>query len=241
MNKYESLIYAGVGVSGAAVGFGVGYAVSKKRHEKIADAEIESVKETYSKAKENLLKPDLEAVVAEEKPKFGVQSGSVTLVGASVDAVDLGYISTEDELGVEPEPEAVSAKTSNVFTKYGDAKDRVEAVETTVDEVEVSLELSKESDTEPYLISIDDFHDGAGDNYSKQSVTYYVQDRVLIDEREEIIPNRDETVGAWAFENFGNLSLDPEVVYVRNKKLMIDFEVTRDGSSYQEQILGLKS
>jgi hypothetical protein len=243
VNKIETLIYSGVAAAGLGVGFTVGYTVSKKHHEAIADAEIESVKETYSKARENLEKPPLEQIV--DPATVVITEETVKLVAAPIDTAGLGYISAEDELGREPAPEVVEAVKHNVFRKYSDVHDGVEAVESTVDEpedqVEATLAISRESDDTPYLISIDDFHDSTWDHHTHLSVTYYVGDKVLMDEREQIVPNIGETIGEWAVENFGLLSLDPEVVYVRNKRLHADFEVTRDASSYQEQILGLKN
>lgn len=252
------LIYSGIGVAGAAAGFGAGYIVSKKRHEKIADEEIESVKETYAAAKAAVVeKPDLETIV-----------GPVEVVAVSLDNDGAGSIEVVGELGQEdaptsdldPEQEKLREEFDksrgegvNVFTKYGDKFDSGDKlVETAVDvpdvpvdadpeRLESTLELTKATPEHPYLISIDDFHDGTWDNHSKLNVTWFAEDKILIDEREQIIPDVANTIGEWAIENFGNLSLDPEVVYVRNQALNADFEVTRETASYQEQILGLTS
>jgi hypothetical protein len=90
--------------------------------------------------------------------------------------------------------------------------------------------------TRPYVISLEEFRDD-NETYSKISVTYYVLDDTLTDERDA--PIRDTSiVGADYQEHFGEDSNDPDIVHIRNDKLQVDFEIARKNESYTHSVLG---
>lgn len=74
----------------------------------------------------------------------------------------------------------------------------------------------------PYVITKLMFEDD--DTYQKTHLTYFEADHTLIDEDGDIIEDVANTIGK-AVDNFGKLSGDPEVVYVRNERIELDFEV----------------
>jgi hypothetical protein len=90
---------------------------------------------------------------------------------------------------------------------------------------------------EPHIISRDSFFEEETELQQKISITYYDGDDTLVDERD--VPMRDlaPTVGEEFWQHFGELSEDPEVLYIRNRRLQIDFEITRDERSYTETVL----
>ena len=90
-----------------------------------------------------------------------------------------------------------------------------------------------------YVISLDTFGNENPD-YDKISISYYEDDDTLADEQDEIMQEVEGTIGE-ALLCFGDQSDDPDVVYVRNERLSIDYEVVRLHRSYQEAVLGIKT
>lgn len=93
----------------------------------------------------------------------------------------------------------------------------------------------------PYIIDVNDFNSLRSDIIcDKVSLTYYQDDDVLIDEDEEIISNVYDIIGNEALTSFGKYGPDPDIVYVRNERLGIDYEIARLYKSYQVTVLGMK-
>lgn len=92
---------------------------------------------------------------------------------------------------------------------------------------------------EPYVITTEQFSEEML-NFEKLTVYYYEDDDVLADEQEEVIPNVVEIVGEDNLTKFGYLSEDPEILYIRNEKMEVDYEVIRLSKSYQETVLKTK-
>lgn len=99
-------------------------------------------------------------------------------------------------------------------------------------------EEALDMDTAIYTISDLDFNTGAPD-HDKITITYYEGDDTLADEREEIIPDINYTVGEDTLSKFGYLEHDPDVIYVRNNRISVDFEIIRDYGSYEETVMGV--
>ena len=87
----------------------------------------------------------------------------------------------------------------------------------------------------PYIISVDQFADEK-DHYDKITINYYEEDDTLCEENEEIIEDPMMVVGEDTLTRFGEDSDDPDVVYVRNEKLEIDYEVICLHKSYAETV-----
>lgn len=94
------------------------------------------------------------------------------------------------------------------------------------------------SESEPCVISVEAFHEGKP-YYDKITLFYYENDDTLSTEEEEILSNVEEIVGE-ALLSFGEQSGDPDIVYVRNERLSIDYEIIRLMKSYQETVLGFE-
>ena len=101
---------------------------------------------------------------------------------------------------------------------------------------EVNVVPIGERNPTPYIISSDDFAETNA--YDKLTFVYYEEDDTLADESEEIVRDIDGTIGE-ALVSFGKNSGDPDIVYVRNERICIDYEVIREKKSYQTTILGL--
>lgn len=84
--------------------------------------------------------------------------------------------------------------------------------------------------TPPFVISREKYSwdEEEGDEYSKITITYYPKQRVLLDDDEDPIEDVEGTVGWRNLRQFGGESGDPNVVFVRNRRLLTDFEVVQE-------------
>jgi hypothetical protein len=73
--------------------------------------------------------------------------------------------------------------------------------------------------------------DDEGQYYDKTTVTYYPSHRVLLDEDDEVVDEPGIVVGWRNLSRFGDESEDPDVVFVRNRRLRTDYEVVKDEDS----------
>lgn len=92
---------------------------------------------------------------------------------------------------------------------------------------------------EPYIMDVEKFFED-DKMQDKVTLTYYAADGALVDDNEELITDINNTVGHMTLQNFGKLSDGPDVVYVRNEKLGIDYEIIRVYNSYAEDVLGIE-
>lgn len=67
-----------------------------------------------------------------------------------------------------------------------------------------------------------------GDLYNKETLTYYPQQRILLDEDEEVVDDIATVVGWKNLNRFGDQSDDMDTVFVRNQRLDTDYEVVRE-------------
>lgn len=106
------------------------------------------------------------------------------------------------------------------------------------EEVEEDNEPSnEEKGTEPYVITLEAFVANPNE-HDQQSITYFEGDDVLIDERNVPIEDIDSYIGLAALDRFGYGSKNPDVVYVRNERISMDLEVTRQSGSYERMFVG---
>lgn len=132
---------------------------------------------------------------------------------------------TEPDLAEEYEPteEEDALLHKNIFDDHG-ASD------------EDDLDRSSRSSDKPYIISNEEFED-AELEYTQNTLTYYQGDAVLTDEHDQPVPIN--TVIHESNLQFGNASGDKNVVYIRNDKLEVDFEVVQDLGYYTAEVLGV--
>lgn len=80
----------------------------------------------------------------------------------------------------------------------------------------------------PFVISQAEFAGGEeGEDYEKVTLTYYENDRVMLDEDENTLQDVGHIVGWRNLREFGGQSGHQDVVFVRNHKMMTDFEIER--------------
>ncbi|QBZ73601.1 hypothetical protein SEA_ROSAASANTEWAA_37 [Streptomyces phage RosaAsantewaa] len=91
----------------------------------------------------------------------------------------------------------------------------------------------------PYQISFEVFDDPE-DGFEKISLSYFEGDGVVVDETDEVVTPRrvQETITKKLLTDFDAEADDPNVIYIRNEKFNMDFEVTRSPNSYAVEVLG---
>jgi hypothetical protein len=91
--------------------------------------------------------------------------------------------------------------------------------------------------SKPYVISEEAFGELADEGFETMSITYYIGDGVLIDDRDQNIPNILMTTGPLSRDSFGGISGDDRIMYVRNHKLEHDFEIVLHDGKWTDLML----
>ena len=102
------------------------------------------------------------------------------------------------------------------------------------DDWDYEVEVAQRSESRPYVIHRDEYFSNEMD-LSQQSLQYYAGDNILCDEYDKPIYNPDKIVGDI---KFGHGSRDPNICYIRNEELGVEFEVLNDPGYYQTEVLG---
>lgn len=97
--------------------------------------------------------------------------------------------------------------------------------------------IANRDTNKPYIITVYEFME---DNieYEKQSLVYYKGDDTLSDHREQCVPDHEETVGEENLTKFGLYSDDHSVVYIRNDRLSVDYEIVYDERCFVDVVVG---
>ena len=96
--------------------------------------------------------------------------------------------------------------------------------------------VSMRDEDEPHIISQEEFMEG-GPGYNNPTLTYYVGDHILADERDQPINDVVELLGEDNLK-FGYGSGDANIVYIRNNKISLDIEVLKSEGKYSEEVAG---
>lgn len=207
-------LFAGVGV-GVVAGFAAGYFIAnhrlKTKYSKLAYDEIGRIREHYyAKERANQPKPPLSEVRVEREEVV------------------------VEERPTRPPVPVQEPTGRNVFTNY---QARTEADESVWDyDEEAKIRLALDASV-PYIIHVDEFRENHAE-HDQYTYTYYEADDVMANERDQTIDDLDETVGLGNLGRWGHGSNDSNIVYVRNERLRLDFEIVRDRGSFAEQTSG---
>lgn len=99
-------------------------------------------------------------------------------------------------------------------------------------------EIAQRDKNHPYIIHEMEFQE-AFPEYQQLQWTYYAGDNILCDERDEVVVRPELVVGEANLKKFGHGSSDENMVYIRNDRLEIEWEITRSWKSHAEEVLGL--
>lgn len=100
-----------------------------------------------------------------------------------------------------------------------------------------------EEDVDPYEISESDFEkDFNSDDVDSTSISYYVEDGIFTDEKDEKISDPEEFLGEENVERFKRMTVDDfrPVVYIRNASTNTVYEIIVENEvGYYRDVLGI--
>lgn len=191
----------------------------QKKYEDLATKEITEAKAYYARL--NKAEP------------YDTPGGALEALGErgreAADAV-LAYRGETPESEAEPVAvveEETTIKRTNIFT---------EAAKADWDQDQEQSKRDAHPD-EPFILHHDEWVENEPD-YQQVSLTYYAEDDVLCDEKEQPIPSIDETVGEDNLTRFGHGSQDNRMLYVQNDRIQMMFEIIKNEGSYAETVAG---
>jgi len=223
---------------GVGIGGGVAYLLATRRletkYQKLADEEIAGMREHYqekARALESQARKRPVEELVQEKGYVSPDAKTTSPPMAVQPPSDV--VASEDERAGEPDKEP-EPEVRNIF------RDRHPEPEPVEHEWDLQAELRKRSPDIPYVIHIDERDEMEG--YEVVTVTYYDGDDVMCNDRDDIIDHddRERLIGEKNLMRFGHGSEDPSIVYVRNDKLEMIYEVVRSPNSYAEEVQGFR-
>lgn len=202
MNKAIGFVTFAVG---AALGSFVTWQYVKKKYEKLAQEEIEEVREYYN---DKYVGPEQgENIVAEVEDTVARTTAAVM---ANKDKPSVA------EYAAKIAKEGYTNYSNNAKHADPEPKDHLTppSVPDPIDK--------------PYVISPDEF--GEFEDYSQISLTYFA-DGVVADDDDEILDNWEEIIGD-ALDHFGEY--EDDAVHVRNDARRCDYEILVNKQKYSE-------
>lgn len=200
------IVIASAGISGAA-----GYFIAKKKYEKKADEEIESVKKAFNEHLNELTKSGEKIDIPMTRNGYSKKKSSEKKTNKESDREPL----PTDPVAVDNYIDySAPYRTSNKSVK--------------TEKKFVEGEKGATSKDEPYIISPDDF---MASSYESSTLLYYA-DGVLADDDNNVISSYIGLIGPKALNSFGQYQED--TVFVRNDKLKTDFEIILDAREFSK-------
>lgn len=190
--------------AGAAIGSAVTWKVVKAKYEKIAQEEIDSVKEAFSDRLANLQEQIDDYSTVDEAEEWADRARKIDWKALE----DLEEEGDEDNSEPDDYLNDYARLVNDYTSKEGGAEDMAK---------------------EPYVISPYDF--GELDGYSQVELTYYA-DGTLEDDEYNIVTDADEIIGKDSLCTFGEY--EDDAVFVRNERLRADFQILKDYRTYEE-------
>ena len=187
------------GVAGLLLGVGVGYILTKKKFQSLADAEIESVRVAFQKEYNETVnvKPDPE--------QFARELAEAQIVADKI--VQAHYAENATPEGVEK---------LSVYTEM------VKDYDTGV--VDNSLVRNNQL-VVPGHISADEW--GLDMGYTKQTLEWHPEEETLMDEMTgDVIDDPSEYIDIRVLQLF-DTGDDPDLVFFRNLDLSVDYQIVR--------------
>jgi len=198
--------------AGAAAGFVAAFLLTKKKYQKIAEEEIESMRDYFS-----------------EKSDASKDKTITDTERASHEAL-------KNEMIREKEPEKrVRTDYRKIAAEYMETNRPDDAEKSWLENPYPDMinEDHPKDDApaeNPYTITADQFVNEKR-NFDKVTLLYFEENGVLCDDAERITEDIDQSIGSNNLDKFGEYEED--VAYIRNERLGIDYEVLLQHSTYK--------
>lgn len=233
-------------VGGVLIGTSIGFLVAKKilekKYTKLAEEEIQAVRDIYY----------------EKAVKLQQAHGSTRVVSEkkSVEEIleERGYTppTAEDQRYTDAEQAAID-EANAAAARAEEAAERAEEIAETevivtnvfhageIDEWDWDVEktIREEGHNEvPYVLHRDEYF--ANENgWEQMNLTFFEGDDVLADMHDTPVDDQDAMVGLGNLSKFGHGSGDPNTVYVRNPELQLEIEIIHSDGKFSEQRRGI--
>lgn len=214
-----------VGVAAASVGLAAGYFAGRKhaqlKYDRLMEEEIEQAKTFFSK----LYKKE-----EYETPETAAEALGVDVnLDPAVEALRQyqGRVEVEAETPVEKVTEM-----TEVSEEDGVIEENV-----FVDDPLANLAIDDRHPDIPYIIATEEWMENEH-SHNQIQVTWFEGDRIMVDERDDVIEDWRTLVGSDAVNRFGLGSGDDNVVMVRNERRNLDIEIARSNGRYGKQVAG---
>lgn len=235
MNKelIKNIVFAGAGLG---AGFGLGIFITTKRikakYEAEMAEEIASVKETYKRR----YKSEGYSTPEEAAETLQQQNDIISTMGYGETAVT--NIFNNFEASKQQEESIREALTLDEDDE-DEEQDETDYSESIFDHPDVVVHDELRDPDKPYLITLDEFMDDSHwKDYTKLTLTYFEGDQTMIDEKEGFVDDIDKIIGEENLAKFGYGNTDKDMLYIRNEKLEVDFEIARDSRGAKEVMFG---
>ena len=227
--SFKPMVLVATSVVSLAAGVNIGLFVANRRlrtkYEKLAAAEIAEAKEHYARLNKTEKYATPEAAAAAILLEKGLVTDTAP-IEIPVEVIDT--IRTYSG-GRDPRPELTE---ENIF-------DRPPVEPKSLVEMSEERFVSPVNPNGPYVITEDEFNDNEV-GYTQVSITYYAGDDILTDDKDAPVEDPESIVGD-ALSRFGEgvSEAGQNMVFVRNTKIELDFEVTRSFGKYGIEVAGL--
>lgn len=223
MNKDEILKAAAFAGGGIVLGAAGGYLITnhqlKKHYQAILDAEVDAVIQQYK--------------ILRKEGEYETPESTINVVGFPV------RVREEADLVFEEGEAEMLSEAAEAFAATVNAKNAMEEYDSPAVAVPEEHNIFADRDkNNPYVVSYGEYIEDDED-YDNVTVTYYEGDDTLADDQEKIIPDIEGTIGRNNLGSFGLQSEDDDVVYIRNERLKVQFEVVKDEREYAQAVMGV--
>lgn len=229
-----------IAVSGIGVGYLLAQAVLKKKYDERLDEEIQRTKEFFGKQYEGPDDSEFMEAAIDAAEALTEYTGGVT-VAPSVLAQEMTKV-VETEAGQVKNKllkGVVDTKVSGPipYNRMSKIDAEVEDIESNVPTIPLDPNARP-----PYIITFAEYDSGES-GYDQLLASFFAEDGIVIDEDDGVVtPDRvEETIGVDNLNRFGGRTddpnMDPNVIYVRCERFMMDFEVTRSPGSHAAEVL----
>lgn len=211
-------VIATVAALGLVVGAGAGYLVARKvlrtEYDKIMQEELEKTREYYAimNKRDQYETPERAALARLPEDTLAALKEY------------RGQSLKEDEAAAAE----VVIEEQNIFVN----NQPVDAAEW-----DYEVEQASRNENEPYIINHEEYLE-AEPGYEQVVFTYYEGDDVLADEQDKPVDEIERVVGEDNLMRFGHGSGQNNVVYIRNDRLTMDFEIVKSTGKFAEEVLG---
>ena len=201
--------------AGAIVGGGVGYIVARAILEEDDAWEIVGDETDHEEA--------VYTEIAEEPPVLEI-------------------VAPKPEKKKKPKIPVISNTDYTTYSKRSEIrnsaviKDLEEKLLLTASDLELGPSIEMEETNQPSVITRDSYEEDR--QCKKLAWTYYALDDVVADENENVVPHPENILGDDALLSFGEKSDDPDIVYVRNPKLMKVYEIVQKQEEFNVVVMG---